>query len=420
MRFCTACGAAMEAAPAQALAACALCGAPAKPGMRFCVNCGASMEPPGAVPDQRGAAPPPLPQGDGAALPYPSQAPPAYSAPELPPMPPQPGPAAASPAFPPAAPPPAPARMEAPPAAPPPLPPEAPYYAGYPPVAPGQPAPQSRSGPGVGMILGVVALLLVLAGGGYFGYRKFFAKPVPPETAAKQGQTETASAAAGRASAPAQAVPVPVAELPAQQRQPAAVAPPLSVPPSQTAPPVSRSPQAPSPAQVKPSAPAAATGRPTAAPPAPASSSAAPPSFPAATERPPVSATPAGAVPRPSPASQPPAAARPGILRPEREISTPQSQPPPRTPAPPAGPSSGVLVWSGELRKGEIVTIEGQHASSGSLQGALPGVPVILETDYKGIGFAETPGPSNGWKRVSFRALRNQKVVVTLRWKTFD
>ncbi len=79
-----------------------------------------------------------------------------------------------------------------------------------------------------------------------------------------------------------------------------------------------------------------------------------------------------------------------------------------------------MLVWSGDLRKGDIVTIEGGHASTGSLQGALPGVPVILETDYRGIGFSEMPGPSNGWKRVSFRALRDQKVVVTLRWKTFD
>jgi len=110
----------------------------------------------------------------------------------------------------------------------------------------------------------------------------------------------------------------------------------------------------------------------------------------------------------------------PKILKPEREITPVPPQTPARPPAPPAGPGSGTLIWSGELRKGEVITIDGGQASSGTLQGALPGVPVILETDFKGIGFAEMPGPSNGWKRVSFRALRDQKVVVTLRWRTFN
>jgi hypothetical protein len=108
------------------------------------------------------------------------------------------------------------------------------------------------------------------------------------------------------------------------------------------------------------------------------------------------------------------------MLRPERENSPSPARPSPLTPAPPAAPSSGVLDLSGEPHKGEVVTLDGGHASTGTLQGALPGVPVTLETDYKGIGFAEMPGPSNGWKRVSFRALLDRKVVITLRWKTLD
>jgi len=84
------------------------------------------------------------------------------------------------------------------------------------------------------------------------------------------------------------------------------------------------------------------------------------------------------------------------------------------------GPTSGLLIWSGPLRRDGTIVIEGDRASEGSLQGALPGVPVMIETDFKDIGLAETPSPSNGWKRLSFRGRRNQNVVVTLRWKVLQ
>lgn len=191
-----------------------------------------------------------------------------------------------------------------------------------------------------------------------------------------------------------------------------------------------------SPATAPPPQPAAASapaGRTTPQPAAPRSEPPAHPKEIAQAQLPPPGAptgsapAPAGSPPQAAPQNPaPPAAAppsRPSILKPEREIAPAPARPPepaPRTPPPAPIPSSGVLVWSGELRKGDIITIEGSQASSGTLQGALPGVPVILETDYKGIGFAEMPGPSNGWKRVAFRALRDQKVVITLRWRTFD
>jgi len=72
------------------------------------------------------------------------------------------------------------------------------------------------------------------------------------------------------------------------------------------------------------------------------------------------------------------------------------------------------------LRRDSVIVIEGDKPSAGTLQGALPGVPVLIETDFKDIGFAETPGPSNGWKKVSFRGTRNQNVVVTLRWRVLQ
>jgi len=79
-------------------------------------------------------------------------------------------------------------------------------------------------------------------------------------------------------------------------------------------------------------------------------------------------------------------------------------------------PDSGVIVWAGPLRKDSVITIDGDSASAGSLRGALPGIPVSIETDFKDLGFAEMPSPANGWKRISIRGRRNSNVVVTLRW----
>lgn len=86
-----------------------------------------------------------------------------------------------------------------------------------------------------------------------------------------------------------------------------------------------------------------------------------------------------------------------------------------------AGPAtSGVIIWSGPLRKDALVTIDGELTNTGTVRGSLPGVPVVVETDYKDVGFAEMPGPSNGWKRVVLRGRKNINVVVTLRWRALD
>lgn len=85
-----------------------------------------------------------------------------------------------------------------------------------------------------------------------------------------------------------------------------------------------------------------------------------------------------------------------------------------------SGPASGTLIWSGPLKKDSVVTIDGAQASAGTVQGALPGVPVTIETDFEDVGFAEMPGPSNGWKKVGIRGRKNQNVVVTMRWKVIQ
>jgi hypothetical protein len=95
----------------------------------------------------------------------------------------------------------------------------------------------------------------------------------------------------------------------------------------------------------------------------------------------------------------------------------------PQPAAPPApvkpaysGPSSGVLIWSGQLQRDGLVEITGSSASSGMLRGELPGVPVIVEVEPKDVGVAEAPSPANGWKRLVLRSRTRRLSVVTIKW----
>ncbi len=130
----------------------------------------------------------------------------------------------------------------------------------------------------------------------------------------------------------------------------------------------------------------------------------------AATHSPPVAASPA-----PTAASTAPH----GWGIPETSQNNPAPAPPmASTGNLPGGPASGILIWSGPLRKNGVITIDGNTASVGRVQGELPGVPVRIETDFRDVGFSESPSRSNGWKRFSMRGKMNGNVVITLRWRT--
>ena len=77
-------------------------------------------------------------------------------------------------------------------------------------------------------------------------------------------------------------------------------------------------------------------------------------------------------------------------------------------------------MWSGKLEKNSLITITDNTASSGTItQGSLPGVPVtVLVEPSDSVGVAETPGPSNGWRKIVLRSRVNRAVVVTIRWST--
>jgi hypothetical protein len=82
------------------------------------------------------------------------------------------------------------------------------------------------------------------------------------------------------------------------------------------------------------------------------------------------------------------------------------------------GPSSGELVWRGEVRGTSLVTIEGNSSDTGQVvSGALPGVLVMVQpVDAKHVGVAGAPAPSNGFRRLVLRVQGNGPVQEVIHW----
>jgi len=101
-------------------------------------------------------------------------------------------------------------------------------------------------------------------------------------------------------------------------------------------------------------------------------------------------------------------------------------------PAPPAA-RAGRAIWTGQLRKNQILQVNGSDANQGALNAALPGQPVRLsvlpgELTSQGLvvytanpryrdaaNAVEEPGPTNGWNRTRYRydPLRANSIIVT-------
>ncbi|MBV9266877.1 MAG: zinc-ribbon domain-containing protein [Acidobacteriaceae bacterium] len=81
------------------------------------------------------------------------------------------------------------------------------------------------------------------------------------------------------------------------------------------------------------------------------------------------------------------------------------------------GPSSGTLVWTGKLDKGQTLTITGNNASTGSLSGQpLPGVPVRLTVLQSNLGFDDRPNSANGYRGVSLKS-HGKHDRITIQWE---
>jgi BON domain len=84
----------------------------------------------------------------------------------------------------------------------------------------------------------------------------------------------------------------------------------------------------------------------------------------------------------------------------------------------PAGPSQGTIVWEGEVHGTSPVSIEGNHASIGTVvSGGLPGFPctVRLENSKRAI-LQTSPAQWNGWKLIVLQVQGNGNVTVRLSW----
>ena len=80
---------------------------------------------------------------------------------------------------------------------------------------------------------------------------------------------------------------------------------------------------------------------------------------------------------------------------------------------------AGLILWSGMLDAGDLLTIEGFRASTGQLlRGGLPGGPIAIEVKpFELVGVQEAPGPANGWKKLVIRSKKKLHAVITIEWK---
>jgi len=347
-------------------ARCRQCGADNKAGARFCRNCGgplAALAP--AAPAEAGKCPRcGLPVGPG------KKFCPVCGAPQ--------GAPAAAPA--------PPAPVQAPPS------PPAPEWA----AEPAQPAKSNAMLIALSASLILLLLAIVLLVYKLWLRDRAAAPPAAPAQAAAAAppQTET---------------PAPPGEPVAAEAQPGV---PEAAPPQAAAPLAGTQPAQPAGrASPAPSEPVRPSPMPAAAPrTAPATQPA--PNQPQPAYQAPVAETPAAPS---APANAAPASA------PRQPILRPGPTPAPSTPSAPAapaysGPRSGVIIWSGQLEREGRIEISGAAASSGTLRGELPGVPVIVEVEPKDVGVAEAPGPQNGWKSLVLRSRTRRLSVVTMKW----
>src|SRR5260370_32606372 len=122
------------------------------------------------------------------------------------------------------------------------------------------------------------------------------------------------------------------------------------------------------------------------------------------------------------------------VVRPAKKsakTTEPPEQPEPaETPAPvvevppkpkadqPATPSSGILLWSGKVEKDGMIVIDGAKSDSGTVNGALPGVPITVRVEPKGFTVSDPPSAANGWKRIAIHSQKKAHIVVTVFWNT--
>lgn len=78
---------------------------------------------------------------------------------------------------------------------------------------------------------------------------------------------------------------------------------------------------------------------------------------------------------------------------------------------------SGQLIWTGNVRGTQLITIDKDHADVGALLGELPCAPVIiLPLDEKRVSVASTPSSQNRYERLVLRVNGNGPIRIVIRW----
>ena len=132
--------------------------------------------------------------------------------------------------------------------------------------------------------------------------------------------------------------------------------------------------------------------------------------------------------PQPQPVIKEPEPPPPPVIQEPQPQPQPRPRPQPRTepepkpepqPATYSGPSSGTLVWEGNVEEKEaLVTIENGEADKGQVSGTLPGgVPVVLTLkDTKNAAIAMSPQPTSQYKRLVLRVKGKGKRRIAVDW----
>jgi uncharacterized protein YjdB len=81
-------------------------------------------------------------------------------------------------------------------------------------------------------------------------------------------------------------------------------------------------------------------------------------------------------------------------------------------PAPPyTGPKSGVVTWTGQLKRNQTLLIDHNKPNTGSITGAFPGVGIVITVQTPGCAVTMQPSQSNGWTSISVLAQARQKSI---------
>jgi hypothetical protein len=82
---------------------------------------------------------------------------------------------------------------------------------------------------------------------------------------------------------------------------------------------------------------------------------------------------------------------------------------------------SGTIIWTGQVGKNEVITIDGGSATIGVVQGApLPGVPCLIEVNDSSVAVAESPSSGNGYRKIVLRSNRAGNFSVRINWKALN